>query len=228
MFDSYRPPLLVQPVAKDYVSLFSPHEGYAVHYLHDDLILVGYKDGWLLPVSPQQQAYITDAPLLMVKNSGSVTSRTSTTTKGYAHVFCQDDGTQPDALYKLKIFPHESDIEWMLINERVTMIWFQYGEKLQFLGGSGHETERFHYGKLLIRNFEIKENVAPGFDKKADIHSASAKLKRVESTQVFSSGFNVNNDDPKQHLIKLLSEHNLKRFQEPVSKALAIASEAAD
>ena len=228
MFDSYGPPLLVQPIAKEYVSLFSPHEGYAVHYLFDDLILAGYKDGWIFPVTPQQQVYIKEAPMLMVKNSGAVTSRTSTTTKGYAHVFCRENGGEPGALYKLKIFPAESDAEWLLINERVTMIWLQYGEKLQFLGDAGHESERFHYGKLLIRHFEIKENYQPLFDKKADIQSSGAKLRRVEATQVLSSGFNVTNDDPKKSLLELLAARALERFETPVLEALAVASENPD
>jgi hypothetical protein len=215
MFDSQRPPLLVLPVACEYASCFSEDDGYSSHLLYDDLALIGHKEKWILPLSAEQRRVITDVPLIMVKNSGGVTSGTSTSKKGYAHVFCDEAGSEPAPVYRKD--------EWMLIRDSITMIWFQYGEKMQFVGDSGNDSERFYYGKLLIRKFDIKESIAPGFDKKADVLAASAMLLRVEPTQIYSGGWNINNDDPQKCLIEIIAANRLTHYQNMVKTALAVS-----
>lgn len=224
MFDSSRPPLLVQPVSKDYITLFTPYEGYNVHFISEDQALVSYRDGWIFPLSLQHQKYISAEPLLMVKDSGEVTSSTSTTAKGYAHIFCRENGQELLYSYKLNVFPEFPKVEWMFVQDTAIMIWFQYGCKTQFLGGSGHDVERIYYGKLLIRKFEIKKDIAPGFDKKADIAAASSRLIRVESTQIYNDGWNVNDDNPEKYLCKVLTANGLDCYKNAVIKAFSMSS----
>lgn len=224
MFDSSRPPLLVQPVGRDLITLFSPHEGYNVHYVSEEQALVCYKDGWTFPLSVQQQKYVNMPPLLMVKDSGGVTSTSSTTTKGYSHKFCTESGQEPVYNYKRSVFPEEPETEWMFIQDTVTMIWFQYGCKTQFLGGSGHDIERIYYGKLLIRKFDIIEDIAPGFDKKADNISSCSKQLRVGSSQLYNDGWNVDNEYPEKYLKELLLANKLERYEKVVLDAFSMAS----
>jgi len=216
MFDFSKPPLLVLPVASEHAAIFSQNNGYSTHLLDDDLVLIGYKEGWILPLLAEHRRVITDVPLLMVKNSGGVTTGTSTSKKGYAHVFCDEAGSEPAPVYRQD--------EWMLIRDSITMIWFQYGEKMQFVGDSGNDSERFYYGKLLIRKFDIRQSIAPGFDKKADVLAASAMLLRVEPTQIYSGGWNINNDAPEKCLSEIIAANRLTHYQNMVKTALAISS----
>ena len=224
MFNPSRPPLLVQPINKEHVDLFPAEAGYEIHSFSEDQVLVGYRSGWTFPLSPSQQKCVSIAPILMVRNSGGITTSSSTTTKGYAHQFCQENGQEPVCLYEHSIFSDQNN--WMLIQDSVTMIWLQYGNQSQYyLGESGSHMDRIHYGKLLIRKFDVKEDIAPGFDKKADDISFNAKQLRVESNQIYLGGWSVATDDvAEDYLHTLLSSNQLARYINAVTLALKRAS----
>ena len=224
MFELSSPPLLVQPIDKKHIPVFSPDDGYSHHILNDDLALIGYTEGWIMPLTSKQRAVITDPPLIMVKNSGMVTARTTTSAKGFAHVFCTDSGKEITPIYRARLFSPKNDSEWLFVRDTITMIWFQYGEKVQLLGDSAHDAERFYYGKLLIRQFDINESLAPGFDKKADVLAASTKLLHVGASQIYSGGWNINNDNPGKCLDEIIAANHLSHFSKVVYEALAISS----
>ena len=222
MFDMLRPPLLVHMINNEHIALFPANEGYQSHPFSEDHTLVGYSSRWTFPLSVPQQKCVSVPPMLLVRNSGGVTSSSSTTTKGYAHEFCLENGQEPECFYKQNLFPEKSNDNWMLIQNTVTMIWFQYGNKTQYY--STGDLERIYYGKLLIRKFDITEDVAPGFDKKADIMSLHSKQLRVESHHIYLGGWNVTDDSPELHLNTLLSSNNLGRYIKAVNAALKRAS----
>lgn len=224
MFDSSHPPLLVLPISMQQATLFPSHEGYFVHFINDDRALVSYKDGWTLPLSVQQQKYITNLPLLMVKNTGGITTESTTFNRGYAHQFCREDGSDPVFAYQCELFPDQPRVEWMFIENSVTMIWFQYGNKNQYCGSSGFDIERHYYGKLLIRQFTVKEDYSPGFDKKADDLSINDKQYRVESQKLYCDSWNVIDQSPEKHLTELLASEKLERFQSAVMNALTLST----
>ena len=225
MFELSRPPLLVQLIDKEQSSFFPSDAGYQVHPLSEKQVMVGYRSGWTFPLSVQQQKCVSAAPIFLVRNSGGITTSSGTTIKGYAHEFCQENGGEPLCLYKQKLFPEQPDVDWMLIQDTVTMIWFQYGNKNQHLGDSGF-MERIYYGKLLIRKFSVRDEIAPGFDKKADDISHSAKQFRVESHHIYLGGWNVTTDDDSvaNYLHTLLSSNHLDRYTNAVTVALRRAS----
>lgn len=220
MFNSLYPPLLVIPVPKEYVTLFPLHEGYYTHVLAEDQALVSYKDGWTIPLTVQQKKYIDTSPLLMVKDSGGITTDSVTSTKGYAHKFCRKDGQEPVFLHKLAMFPEQPDSQWMFIQNSVTMIWLQYGNKNQYCGESSFDMERIYYGKLLIREFDIREDIAPSFDKRADDITLNAKQFRVESHQFYNGAWCVNDYPPEKHLQEILTANNLDHYLSAVTGAL--------
>ncbi|MCL1849021.1 MAG: hypothetical protein FWF83_05045 [Clostridiales bacterium] len=226
MFSSQNPPLLTQPIDQAYASIFSEQEGYHHHFLTDGTMLVSYKQGWIFPFSPQQRKYITAAPLLLVKNSGHITSTASTTTKGFAHIFCDENGSEPSYRFKEVIFPVENTVEWMLVPESVTMIWFQYADKSQYLGESGSDILKTYYGKLLIRAFIIREELAPGFDRYADLASESSRILRVENKQLYNNGWNVDDEYPEGYFDKLMVENGLEQYAPVVRTALKISAGA--
>ena len=225
MFELSCPPLLFQQIDKEHIRFFPSEAGYQIHPLSESQILVGYRNGWTFPLSVEQQKCVSTEPILLVRNSGGVTTSSGTTIKGYAHEFCQGNGQDPVCLYKQKLFPEQPDVDWMLIQDTVTMIWFQYGNKNQHLGDSGF-VERIYYGKLLIRKFSVKDDIAPGFDKKADDISYSGKQFRVESHHIYLGGWNVATDDDSvaDYLHTLLSSNHLDRYANTVTTALKRAS----
>ena len=224
MFDSSHPPFLVLPITAQQISLFPSHEGYYTHFLSDTQAIVSYRDGWTLPLSVQQQVYITDFPLLMIRNSGGITSRSSTSDKGYAHHFCRADGQEPRYVYQHSVFPDKPDDVWRFAQDNITMIWLQYGNKNQYCGGSTFELERNYYGKLLLREFIINEVSAPRFDKTADINTTNGKLFYVASNQLCNTSWNVKDGVPEEHMQNLLKEFHLERFQTTMLTALRRAS----
>lgn len=224
MFNSSSPPLLVQPASMLQYSLFSPHEGYIIHPLDEKKILACYKDGWTFPVSVHQRKYVSEPPRLLIRNSGGVTTAGTTFNKGYAHQFCREDGQEPQCICKRVIFPDKPDEEWMLIEDTIVMIWFQYGYKAQYCGGSTFEVENNYYGKLIISRLGIKEDFAPRFDKYADIVSEGAAQYRVESRQYYNGGWNVKDRKPEEYLKELLTLNKLERFSSALTFALKRAS----
>jgi len=223
MFHPKSPPLLAQPIKKEHVSLFPENEGFQVQAISDERALVGFKGGWILPLSVEQRACIVDPPVLVVRDSGRVTKSSSTGTKGFAHMFCTETGETPQAAFTKILFPEQNENVWLFVEDTVTMIWFQYGNKNQVLGSSGYDMERIYYGKLLIRKFSIKEDMAPGFDKFADYIYRSASLLRVESQQVYLGGWSVNNESPGYYLKQLLTANNLSTYRTAVEKAISVA-----
>ena len=220
MFNSSRPPLLVQPITAHHFTLFPTHEGYTIHPIDSNLSLVSYKQGWTIPLSLQMQAFVTEEPLLLVRDKGGVTSGGSTSSKGYAHQFCNGDGSPVKPFLKSALFPDKPKEEWMLVRGSASIVWLQYGSKTQFLGSSGHQTTRNDYGKLLIRDFTIREAFAPRLDRASDIASAGEKQYRVESHKAFADNWSLTDGDTAAYLEKKLSEHQLDHYWPAVNIAL--------
>lgn len=220
MFNSLQPPMLVQPIQIRYNSLFPSHEGYCVHYLNENQALVSYKDGWTFPLSIQQQRFISMQPFLMLKESGRITSSSSTFSKGYAHQFCQENGAEPAYMSIEAIFPDLPDDMWMLIPSTITLIWLQYGNKNQYCGESGFDLERIYYGKLLIRKFNIKEVFAPKMGKDAADAMPGDKMYHIDSTQLYKGDWSFKDKDTNEYLREVLKSQNLERYQTAVTIAL--------
>lgn len=222
MFDSSQPPLLVQPISmrNTHTTLFPSHGGYCVNFIDEAKALVSYTDGWTFPLSNMQQKYVSEPPLLLVRDSGCVTTASSTVTKGYAHQFCQDDGTGLVFHNTDVIFPDQPDIRWMLIPDTITMIWLQYGNKNQFCGESGHDIDRIYYGKLLIRKFVIEEDFAPRLGKNAVAPVLSAKQYRVHSHQIYKEDWSLIGQNADDYLKEVLTSQKLERYKTAVAIAL--------
>lgn len=224
MFNSSNPPLLVQFANTQQITVFSQHEGYNIHFLSADKSLVSYREGWTFPLSVHQRNYITDPPLLMVKNKGRLTTSGSTFNKGYAHQFCDENGREPDALYQMEIFPDQPGVKWMLVKNTVVMIWLQYGNKNQYCGDSSFDMERIYYGKLIIRKFVIEEDYAPRLDKEADNTDSCSKQYRIDSHDLYNESWNTSTKEPETVLQELLADKNLERFAPAVMTALKKAN----
>lgn len=222
MFNPSHPPLLVQPIRMGHMhsTLFPYHEGYCVNYLDEVQALISYKDGWTFPLSSQQHRFVSEPPQLMVKNAGGITSASSTVTKGYAHQFCEEDGTELVNQRWEAVFPDQPEIKWMLIPNSITMIWLQFGNKNQYCGQYGSDIERIYYGKLLIRKFSIEEDFSPRLGKDAADPFLSAKQYRVHSHQVYHEDWSITDQDANSYICKLLTHHNLERYQTAVLIAL--------
>ena len=220
MFDSSHPPLLVIPTAARHYTSFPSHEGYVFHPVDDDRALVCYKKGWTIPLSVQMQAIITEAPLLLVRDKGRITSSGSTTDKGYAHQFSHINGQPPEVYLQKAIFPDRPSEEWMLIRNSVTVVWLQYNSKTQYLGSLGHDMEHHYTGKLLIRDFVIKQSYAPRLDRASDVANAGEMQYRVESRTIFEHNWDLTDQDTDVYLEKVLSENDLVPFKPSVMIAL--------
>ena len=220
MFDSSRPPLLVQPIEMRNFTLFPTHEGYVIHPIDNDKAIASYKLGWTFPLSVQMQALTTELPLLLVRDKGRITSSGSTFEKGYAHQFCREDGQPPEVHQRLNIFPDKPSQEWMLIRDSVTVIWLQYSSKTQYLGGLGQDMEHHYGGKLLIRNFVIQQAHAPRLDKASDIATAGEKQYRVESSTIFEHSWDLMDQDAVVYLQETLSANGISCYQDAVVTAL--------
>ena len=220
MFDSSRPPLLVQPIVTRNLTLFPTHEGYNLHPIENDMILISYKHGWTFPLSVQMQALISKEPLLLVRDKGGITSGGSYTEKGYAHQFCREDGRAPSIHMRLNLFPERPSEEWMLIQNSITIIWVQYNSTTQYLGDEGHDMEHNYNGKLIIRDFVIKKAFAPRIDKASDIDTKREKQYRVESKTIFDHSWELKDEDPALYLEKTLAANDLERYNPSVATAL--------
>ena len=220
MFDSTRPPLLVQPISAHHLTLFPTHEGYNLHPINNNQTLVCYKQGWTFPLSLQMQALTTDEPLLLIRDKGGRTSSGSASEKGYSHQFCCTDGNPIDPWMKLQIFPDKPSEEWMLARSPISVVWLQYSSNTEYLGTSGHNTVHFYSGKLLIRDFIIQHAFAPRLDRASDVVTAGEKQYRLESNKTFEDSWSLADEDVAQYLEKTLSDSNLEHYWPAVSIAL--------
>ena len=220
MFDSTRPPLLVLPIPTSLITLFPTHEGYNIHPIDNDQILVSYKQGWTMPLSIQIQKFAAEEPLLLVRDKGGITAGASTSDVGYSHQFCSDDGNTPDVALQCAIFPDRPNEQWMLIHKSVTVIWVQYSSSTQYLGGEGHDMEHHYSGKLIVKNFAIRHEFAPRIDRASDTTSESEKQYRIEGRTIFENNWNLTDRDVAEYLGKLLPENGLECYIPAAVKAL--------
>ena len=223
MFDSTHPPLLVLPITEQQKSLFPTHEGYNLHPVDDHRSLVCYKSGWTLPLSVHQNKFISETPLLLVRNKGRVTSEGSSFLKGYAHEFVQADGSEPEYEFSDSIFSDMPDIKWSFVKKAVDAIWLQYGYKSQYFNDPSLGMEKLHYGKLLIFSFVIERDFAPRLDKNADNHELHDTLYRVADRQLLHEVWNVSDKNPHLFIANLLNENGLGVYRRAVETALSRA-----
>ena len=224
MFASSRPPLLVLLIPVQQMSLFPQSEGYDTHYFSADHILVNYKDGWFFPLSVTQQKLVTSPPMLLVRSKGRVTTEGGTFKKGYAHQFCSEDGQEPVSLYQQEIFDDQPGVKWMLVQDSVTMVWVQNGNKSQYLGESGSDIERISYGKIIIRKFLVENDYEPKLDKNADNLNLCARLYRVSSVDFLNMEWSVSDQPAEEYLRGVLAENQIERYMPPVKAALDLAN----
>ncbi|MCL1828903.1 MAG: hypothetical protein FWG32_05345 [Oscillospiraceae bacterium] len=224
MFSSKCPPLLVLPTDPQTEAYFPADKGYCIHPLNESLKLVSYRDGWTLPLPAQEKKVTTEAPLLLVRNKGGVTSQSSTIIKGYAHQFVKDDGKAPVPLYKQAIFPDEPEDEWLLIPNTVNVVWLQYGFSNQPLGSDlAVDTEMCHYGKILILKLLTEEDRAPRLDKKAEYANMHDRQYRVRDMQLFSINWSLINRNVRQFIFEQLSVRDMEMYAPAVDVALSRA-----
>ena len=220
MFDPSCPPLLVLLMKPDQVASFPESDGYIHHPISESQVALCYREGWTFPVTPDRMKLITGRPLMLVRDRGGVTSEGSTFLKGYANQFVNDCGGTPGFEEKLAIFNEGPQDEWMLVPCNVNVIWLQYGYKYQFLGGSGHERQEFHYGKLMIRELTVVEDYAPRFDRKADIAAMHSKQFRVHDHQLLDTSWNRADGGTLQQIQELLLSRGLNVYLKAVEAAL--------
>ena len=221
MFDSHHPPLLTLLMNKAQALNFPEERGYVHHPVAEDQVALCYGEGWTFPVSVEQKRFITESlPLLLVRNKGGVTSEGSTFLKGYAHQFIRSNGQEPEYLMEKEIFPDSPDVKWMLIPNQVNMIWLQYGYKNQHLGGSGYDTQEFHYGKIMIRELTVVEDISPRLDRKADVANMHNIQYRVFDNQILNTSWNSEESETSIRLQEILASRGLYDYQEAVSIAL--------
>lgn len=220
MFSSLQPPMLIQPINMRYSSLFPPHEGYTVHFIDENQAFAGYKDGWTFPLSGQQQRFVSAPPMLLIKESGCITSAGSTFSKGYAHQFCQENGTEPIYLSLQALFPDRPEDKWMLVPNSVTMVWLQYRNKNQYCGDSGYEMERIYYGRILIRRLDIVELFPPRIGKDAANPNMGDKMYYINTVNLFKDDWSLVDRDTNEYLCEALANQKMERYQHAVTIAL--------
>ena len=216
MFDSAQPPLMVFSMTPEQAGHFPVSDGFVHHPISESRILVCYKTGWTFPVSVQNREFITEAPYLFVRNKGQVTSQGSTFLKGYGHQVVNDAGREPDCFLKHAVLPDNPDVEWMLVQNKVNMIWLQYGYKNQYLESGYSDMIKYHYGKLMIIKLSIEEDTVPRIDKKADIAGAHDKQYRVCDQHVYKTNWHLVDQDPVNYLFEQLSLNDLDRYKDAV------------
>lgn len=224
MFNVQNPPFLILPVSAEGAQALMKRDGYTEHVTSDGKIYVSYEDGWTLPVSAENRKLIDAEPLLLLRNSGRITSEGSTFTKGFAHQFCQANGSEITQSRYQSIFPDRPNDKWMLIPESAAVIWLQYSNKTQFLGEMGQDSERFYYGKLLISTLTIKKDSVPRLDKNADNLSLRSMQYRVEEKVLITRDWNTTDEVPEEYLNSLLAGKDLGNFSAVLSVAITRAT----
>ena len=220
MFDEKRPPILVIPLASQHIREFDKHSGFHNHPYMNNNMLVSFGDGWTFPVSVRKKDLISEPPLMLVRNSGGVTSESSRSRSGYAHHFVREDGSEPDSVRKLDIFHKKTDEEWMLIPDTVNVVWLQFTTQNQYLGNEGSDMIQYQYGRLIILNLRIVVDVAPSLDRKADIPEMHDMQYRVKDQQLFNTSWSMTDIDSASHLSDILTECSLDRYKDAVDIAL--------
>ena len=219
MFNSIHPPILVLLMTTEQAAYFPAKDGYIHHALGDDQVALCHREGWTFSVSAEQRQFITRKPMLLVKNSGGVTSEGSTFLKGYANQFVDDEGKEPEYDLKRAMFPDEQQAEWMMVSDKVNVIWLQYGYKNQHLG-LAHDEQENHYGKLMIRSLTVMEDFAPRFDRKADIVEMHSMQYRVYDRLLLDMSWNRTDGSSLQQIQELLHSRKLDNYRDAVNVAL--------
>lgn len=223
MFDSANPPFLTLPVSALESEIFPNSEGYNTHTTPDGQIYISYRDGWTLPLTSKQKKSIHAEPLLLLRNSGHITSAGSSFNKGFAHQFCKLGGEElSDDLIK-DIFPDRPNDKWMLAPDGAAVIWLQFSYKNQSLGALGHDMAKIYYGKLLIIELTIRKDYVPRLDKNADNPDIRSLQYRVEEKFLISQHWNTVDEDPEKHLSALLSTNSLTHYAPALKHAISRA-----
>ena len=224
MFNPMNPPFLTLPVSQDELTRLMKHEGYNSHTIHDGQILVSFQEGWTIPLTADEKKLINSEPLLLLRNSGRITSEGSTSLKGFAHQFCKVNGDTLPVEYTKKIFPDNLFESWMLVPESAAVVWLQYQSKTQYLGEAGHDSVSYYYGKILISTLTIRKDSVPRLDKNADNLSLRPIQYRVEENVLISRDWNTTDEDPVKYLMDLLSSNALDQFKPTLGVAIAVAT----
>ena len=220
MFEQKNPPFLVIPVASERAYAFPETAGYNHHRMTQEKTLISYGDGWIFPVPAKKKEFITESPLMLLRNIGGVTAESSTSRSGYAHQFVGNDGKEPEYVYKQSLFKDDTGEDWMLIADTVDVIWLQFSIKYQFLGDAGTDAIEYQYGKLIIMNMVIVKDIAPSLNRKADIPELHDIQYRVSDRQVLGSDWSMADTNTRQYLSNLLVDRGLDRYREAVDYAL--------
>lgn len=226
MFNPLNPPFLVLPVTSEESEKLMKHEGYYSHTTYDDQALVSFQDGWTLPLSPDEKKSISSEPLLLLRNSGRITSEGSSSAKGFAHQFCKINGDELSRDHANRVFAERLRENWMLVPESAAVVWLQYQYSTQYLGEEAHDSVTYYYGKLLICTLVIQRDSVPRLDKNADNLSMRPVQYRVEEKVLISRDWNTTDEDPVNYLMGLLSESSLDRFKPTLGIAIAVATSA--
>lgn len=224
MFNPLNPPFLVMPVTQEESVRLLKHEGFDTHTTYDDQILVSFQDGWTLPFTADEKKLVTSEPLLLLRNSGRITSEGSSSAKGFAHQFCKVSGDELPRDYAARVFPERLRDNWMLVPEGAAVVWLQYQYKTQYLGEEAHDSVTYYYGKLLICSLTIQKDSVPRLDKNADNLSLRPIQYRVEEKVLISCDWNTTDENPVDYLMGILSEKGLDQFKATLGIAIAVAS----
>ena len=224
MFNPTNPPFITLPITPTEAKMFSKHEGYNAHEVSADLTLVSFQEGWTLPLSAQEKKLVIEEPLLLLRNTGKITSEGSSFARGFAHQFCKMNGDDlPKNLVKV-VFPDRKDENWMLVPESAAVVWLQYSYKTEYLGESGHDSETYYYGKLLISTLAVQRDSVPRLDKNADNLGLRAIQYRVEEKVLISREWTTTDEDPQGYLMDILSSHDLDHYKAPLAQAITVAT----
>ena len=219
MFDFAHPPFLVFSIDDQNIKIFPEKEGYIHHPFTDGKTLVSYGGGWTFPVPVKKKAILTEPPMILVKNTGGVTSESSRARSGYAHQFVNEDGSDPECIYKCSVFQEIPD-EWMFIADTVSAVWLQFTSQNQYLGDTGADMLTYQYGKMIITKLTVVRDIAPRMDRKADIPEMHDMQYRVSDRPVFSINWNMTDRNTSQYLSEELSSRTLDRYQKAVEISL--------
>lgn len=224
MFNPLNPPFITLPVTPEDAKMLSKHEGYNTHVTSDDQTLVSFQEGWTLPLTAQEKRQITAEPLLLLRNSGKITSEGSSFARGFAHQFCKVHGDALSDDYIKEVFPDRKHDKWMLIPDSAAVVWLQYSYKTEYLGESGHDSETYYYGKLLISTLTVQRDSVPRLDKSADNLGLRAIQYRVEEKVLLSREWSTNEEKPQEYLLNILSANDLDQYKSALETAIKVAT----
>jgi hypothetical protein len=224
MFDQYNPPFLTIPVTASETDMLTKHQWYRSHTTPEGKMLASFQEGWILPLSAQEKKGLSGEPLLLLRNTGCVTSEGSSFAKGFSHQFCKVNGDELTDEYNARIFVSDRGEDWMLVPGSAAVIWLQYSYKMQYLGELGQDSDTYFYGKILITTLTIKRDSVPRLDKHADDLSLRAIQYRVEEKILISRDWLTEDDRPLEHLKGILASHDLDRYGNALEHAIKRAT----